>query len=123
MDELLQQESLEFTPLEGEFDPALVAATIAGIGFPFQDEAYPTKFLISPDAPCRDFFQARRKENPQGNFPYLLIIEVTPSAIRLASPGPEYNAYAREFILWLTTHYRCAVVNESGTDLTAALAA
>lgn len=119
METMLAQEALSFTPRSGSFDLAKLAAGIARIGFSFQDEARPERFVITSDAESRDAFRAARKENPEGPFPLVVNVEARPDEIMVwpAVYDPELKDLSRQVVEWILATWRCDVANEFGTDL------
>lgn len=122
MEALLDQQELYFQPLSGEFDVERVAEIIAPLGFSYRDEAVPAIFLVFDDAESRDVCRERRRQDPNSELPYVLLISVEPEEILVDQfGGPQFREYSRTFLTWLIANYKCRVRNEEGTDLTDAI--
>jgi len=118
VDDLLEYERLTFVPRQGVFDVDSVAAAIGGIGFPFRDEADRAMFVVSPDAGSRDVFLARRREDPESAFPYVLLIDAKPDEITVwPSHLPGVPPLASQFVHWLLATTPCRISNDEGNEL------
>jgi len=108
------------TPRHHTFDEAAVRAAVLAFPYAFRDPREPARFLVCPDEESRREFEEQIKENPKGNTPMVLIIEVRPEEIIINqfAGGEETLGPSKQFLTWLLAHYDVTVRNESGTDLT-----
>jgi hypothetical protein len=121
MEPWLEQETLRFVPLSGTFDETLLAERIGTLGFSFRDVADPSTFIVAESAEARDSYAERRLQQPEGGFPYTLLIEITPNQVLVTPPiSDELRPLWREFVTWLVGQVPCRVINEFGTDVTEA---
>jgi hypothetical protein len=116
---LLDEEELHCLPQSGQFDTNAVANRIATLGFSFQDQTDPTMFVVAASAGARDAFQEARHTNPDGGFPYVPLIKVTPDQITLVPINDEdYADLSADFLAWLLATQPCRLYNDEGTNLT-----
>ncbi len=119
MEEWLVDETLRFIPLSGGLDEAALGGRIATLGFTFRDEADPTTYVIAATAEGRDAFRAQRLADPEGGFPYTLLVELTDKQALVTPPGnPALHDAWRQAVGLLFEATPCRVINEFGTDLT-----
>ena len=122
MDRLLEQEMLTLTPIDGRFDTDAVAVGLAGIGFPFQDDEKPSRFLICSDEDARQHFHAALRADPLGRYPRVVRVDVRADRLLVwpASYHPALREVSRQVLEWLTTAYDIAIVNEDDVDMSGA---
>ena len=121
IEELLAEENLTFTLKSGTFDVELIAAAIAGIGYPYRDELNPSCFAIFSAPKWRDDCRARRLADPSSTFPYVLLVADKPHSVRVypVSSQEDLRVLSVQFLEWMLSHYTCRIENEFGTDMTA----
>ncbi len=124
MDRLLEQEMLMLTPAAsrfdtGRFDTGAVAAGLAGIGFPFQDDEKPSRFLICSDEESRQHFQAALRADPMGRYPRVVRVDVGADRLLVwpASYHPALREVSRQVLEWLITLSNATIVNEDDVDM------
>jgi hypothetical protein len=119
LDDLLAEESLNFTPLSESFDVERVAAAIASIGFSYRDEIEPSAFAIFSTEEGRDALRDARRADPTSSFPYVVLATVRPDVVVVfpAADEPELRVLSIELIQWIMDNYACRVENEFGTDM------
>ena len=119
MEEWLVDETLRFIPLSGSIDVGVLGARIETLGFAFRDEADPTTYVIAATEAGRDAFRAGRRADPEGGFPYTLLVELTDKQALVTPPGnPALHDAWRQAVEWLLAAAPCRVINEFGTDVT-----
>lgn len=119
MHSFFEQAELHIEPENGStFDVEAVAARVASLGYSFRDETDPAMFVIAKTEEARDTFRARRKEDPESSFPYVLLIRAEPGIVSVYQDvGGAYLEFSRDFVPWLLSQCPCRVRNESGTSL------
>ncbi len=119
----LDEDELRFVPQDGVFDTEAIARYLTTVGHSFRDEADPEMVVIAATPEERDILQARRRKDPEDGFSYVLLVQLTPSAITVypAADG-DYAELSASVISWLTSNYACRVYNDSEIEITDALA-
>lgn len=119
MDDLLAEDMLTFTPRSGSIEIDKVAGAIAGIGFPYRDEADPSVFALFSDEAGRTACRDARRADPASPFPFVPLITVRPEVVVLYQQTEQSDllALSAQFITWLTGAYDCRIKNEFNVDM------
>ena len=121
---LLDEEELYFEPTAGVYDLDAIAAHIATIGFAARDVADPEMVMIVDTAEGRDAALARRKAHPADGFPFVLLVRLTPGRITVSPVNDgDLATLSAGLLAWLAAVQPCRVLNDSQTDVTAAVLA
>lgn len=110
---------LDITPKRGSFDVERIAARVAELGMSFRDEHDPSRFVVTSDAAARDAFQAARRADPEGRFPYVLLIGATPERVFVAPSMFEADEPLQiEFLGWLAQNFLVRIDDTNGEEVT-----
>jgi hypothetical protein len=107
---LLTQEELTFDPSQGAFDPKTIGDFILTLGAPWQDPQRPEIFLVFLSPQSRDDFLSAHDPAAERNYPYVLLIDVSPQQVYINQfAGERYLGLSEQFIRWLLSTYECRI--------------
>ncbi len=116
-------EILFLEPRSGAFDVAEVSRFAAGLGHAVEDAARRNRFAIFADPAEASHFAAARAADLKGQLPYVCLITVEPERVTVSQLCEAAElAFAKQFVKWLLSRYRCSVSDDGGDDLTEAAA-
>ena len=116
-------ETLFLAPRTDVFDVTEIARFVSGLGYAVEDPARRNRFAIFADQDESARFAANRVADPKSSLPYVCVIEVAPDCVTVYQlcEAAELE-FAKQFVKWLLSRYRCTVSDDEGDDLTEAAA-
>ena len=116
-------ETLFLAPQTGAFDVTEIARFVSGLGYAVEDSSKRNRFAVFADQDESTRFVAKRVADPKITLPYVCVIEIAPDCVTVSQLCEAAElAFAKQFVAWLLSRYRCTVSDDEGDDLTEAAA-
>ncbi len=103
----------------GQFDISKIIDHVSKVNYSIKDFFIQNLFLIFAHKEEALRFSEKRKNNPDGNLPYVCLVNIKTDmvVVNLKCEAQELKL-GKKFILWLLSEYDCDVTDEEGNDIT-----